>query len=354
MIAEFIPSTRLLATRLLTAASAAALVACDIGNSGEQARSSDAAPLSIDSPASLSAAVRFTGGSRHTGRIPAPATSSGEPLSGSRELAVTTNSVSEMQFEVPLPDDTARVGAVYLQIDGVDEHFLIPLGDDGRPLAPSPSRPTRSRIAAIDDGAALKTGAQRDACRTTGSPCQRISLSAQPVAAGSWVRGTQSHRATLRAAIIGADDACCAQLLKRSRSGSEQPVDWSPPTPLTISTTPVGSGELQITLTWDSPADIDLHIIEPGDSNLSWASPASAGGGFIDVDDINGFGPENAYYDRAPEAGDYRIEVHHWSGALPANYTVTINRGGKLSSYSGTLSAQRQRDSVTILRQRKE
>jgi len=346
MIVEFTPFSRLLTISLLLVASIALLVACA---GGDDDGAGDAAAISVDSPASLSAAMHLTGGTRRAGAIPAAAGSSKPAMSGSRELAVTTNSVSEMQFEVPLPSDSSRVGAVFVQLDGADEHFVIPLGDDGRPLAPSPSRPTRSRIAALGEDVALKIAARRAPCTSSTPPCQTISLSAQPMARGSSVRGPQSYSATLRAAIVTAGDTCCEQQSERNWSGFDDPPSWSAPAPLTVSTTPLGSGELQITLTWDSPADIDLHILEPGGGEISWGRPSSASGGFLDVDDINGFGPENVFYDRAPPAGDYRIEVRHWSGALPVRYTVTVNRGGSVRSYSGSLGTQRQQDhAITI------
>ena len=56
-----------------------------------------------------------------------------------------------------------------------------------------------------------------------------------------------------------------------------------------------GGGDVQITLTWDNTADLDLHVIDPQGERIAYFSPTSTSGGMLDVDDVDGFGPENIF-----------------------------------------------------------
>jgi hypothetical protein len=88
---------------------------------------------------------------------------------------------------------------------------------------------------------------------------------------------------------------------------------------------------------------MDTHVLEPGgttwtiedDCNfrncqggavLDWGVPGvTIDDPHLDIDDTNGFGPENINIDR-PVPGVYRVGVHAWGGA--ANVTVRIYCGG--------------------------
>lgn len=52
-------------------------------------------------------------------------------------------------------------------------------------------------------------------------------------------------------------------------------------------------GDPQFTLLWDTGADLDIHVIEPGGSEIFWEARNGKQGGILDVDDVEGFGPEN-------------------------------------------------------------
>ena len=102
-----------------------------------------------------------------------------------------------------------------------------------------------------------------------------------------------------------------------------------------------GHGDVQITLTWDNGADLDLHVIDPNGEEIYFYHPYSASGGILDVDDTNGYGPENIFWPQgeAPE-GTYRVSVHHYpSSPSTSNYTVLISAFGFLPiSYTGSIS----------------
>ena len=99
-----------------------------------------------------------------------------------------------------------------------------------------------------------------------------------------------------------------------------------------------GSGGLQISLSWDNSADLDLHVTEPSGTRIYYGNPVSSTGGELDNDDTDGYGPENIFWSSPPN-GNYLVEVDHVSGASPANYIITIRGVAGVSTYRGTISS---------------
>ena len=105
-------------------------------------------------------------------------------------------------------------------------------------------------------------------------------------------------------------------------------------------------GDPQFTLIWDTDADLDLHVIEPGGKEIYWEEPKGKKGGELDVDNTKGFGPENIYWlvesdgpgsakVKGPgPSGDYQWFVVYWGGfggiAKPTHWKVRIKHGGKV------------------------
>ena len=92
--------------------------------------------------------------------------------------------------------------------------------------------------------------------------------------------------------------------------------------------------DLRFTMTWDTNGtDVDLHVRIPGANGIADTSDGdtiywtnrSAGGGTLDVDDTDGFGPENIVFPLgAGQAGTYAFAAHYWRGA-PVATTVTVS-----------------------------
>jgi hypothetical protein len=109
----------------------------------------------------------------------------------------------------------------------------------------------------------------------------------------------------------------------------------------------VGTGEIQTNVTWDTPADVDLHLIDPSGKEIYYASRNSSTGGQLDLDSNAGCatdGPraENIFWGDGVVVphGEFILRVDYWSscGAAKTNYTVTINlRGLPPKIYTGTL-----------------
>lgn len=119
-------------------------------------------------------------------------------------------------------------------------------------------------------------------------------------------------------------------------------------TGITTQPTPVlGTGDVQVTLTWDTPTDLDLHVIDPAGEEISFTHTQSTSGGTLDVDansSCNGLtNPvENVYwpYGGAP-SGSYSVYVNYYQDCGytgPVNYTLTIRMDDRvIDTISGTL-----------------
>jgi hypothetical protein len=99
---------------------------------------------------------------------------------------------------------------------------------------------------------------------------------------------------------------------------------------------------ISIELTWNTNGtDVDSHLIAPcypmwddfgdcyfGNWNPDWdnSGNSSAGDPSLDVDDTNGYGPENIVLVAPPFDGIYQYKVHYWSdgGYGPSTATVKI------------------------------
>lgn len=114
-------------------------------------------------------------------------------------------------------------------------------------------------------------------------------------------------------------------------------------------------GSPQFTLLWDTRADLDLHVIEPGGAEIYWENRNGKKGGELDVDDVDGFGPENVFFpaDAAPK-GEYRWFVHYYGGlggvALPTRWTVRVKHDGKVKLFKGNLPQIGARSGVNSLK----
>lgn len=124
-------------------------------------------------------------------------------------------------------------------------------------------------------------------------------------------------------------------------------------------------GDPQFTLLWDSEADLDLHVIEPGGKEIYWEDPKGKRGGELDVDNTKGFGPENIYWltdvegtgekiKGAGPPGDYKWFVAYWGGfggiPRPTKWKVRIKHDGKVTVVNGRLKALNERSTIHSLK----
>ncbi len=110
-----------------------------------------------------------------------------------------------------------------------------------------------------------------------------------------------------------------------------------------------GGGDVQVTLTWETSADLDLWVTDPRGERIYYGNPISDSGGELDRDDTNGYGPENIFWPRdgAP-AGTYTVQVDHFAGASPTDFDVLIQAFGYVKTYSGTVRSGETETIVTF------
>ncbi|BBA33557.1 hypothetical protein sS8_1599 [Methylocaldum marinum] len=71
--------------------------------------------------------------------------------------------------------------------------------------------------------------------------------------------------------------------------------------------------KMRIILSWDTHAELDLHVITPDGAHCSWNNPVLENGGAIDVDlSRGGYGPK-MFVTPTPLAGTYLVYVNYWS-----------------------------------------
>jgi uncharacterized protein YfaP (DUF2135 family) len=77
---------------------------------------------------------------------------------------------------------------------------------------------------------------------------------------------------------------------------------------------------LRVICAWDdNQAEIDMHIITPDGQHAFWAAPALNGGGGLDVDSVDGAGPE-MFSISAPRKGNYQVWVNYWGNFGSGGY----------------------------------
>jgi hypothetical protein len=110
-------------------------------------------------------------------------------------------------------------------------------------------------------------------------------------------------------------------------------------------TTTVGTGDLQISLSWhsDSAVDLDLYVVEPSGEEIYYNHKVSAAGGTLDRDNkcsdyINGK-PENIFWVNPP-SGSYAVKVHFFSScsgsATSMPFELRVVNKGVTTTFPGT------------------
>lgn len=78
--------------------------------------------------------------------------------------------------------------------------------------------------------------------------------------------------------------------------------------------------KLRVVLGWDDPkAEVDLHVLTPNGEHAFWAQPLLKQGGGLDVDSVDGGGPE-IFSTASPLSGTYLFYVNYWGNFNAAGY----------------------------------
>lgn len=127
---------------------------------------------------------------------------------------------------------------------------------------------------------------------------------------------------------------------------------YGPPIPVMLEATALVEveGELVVALTWDTNADLDLHLVDPRGTDI-WARNPVENGALLVLDSnaacvIDGRRTEAVRYETIPPAGNYLVRVDAFSlcGEAAARWSVeVILRGETIARARGTSTAAHTR-----------
>lgn len=305
------------------------------------------AALALDSPDALAQAIYFDGGYSLKADIPAP----GEPLGGSisinSEVAITANGNTQFDLGAEGLAEGMHVHAYLIQIEGSETSFVIPVNADGQPYAQ----------ANVELAASEKLGQPLMQKAMSQVANQRTQLSCNGYPNLTFTAGAANETPYYEApakvyAYVQADVPPFEPPVYLIPSMSREREHWTEPATVNMKAVKVGSGKIQITLTWNSEADVDLYLVEPDGHIITFFDDTSnAGDGFLDVDDVDGFGPENIFYEEDVPAGEYTVQVNLFDVSsltdLPTSYTVKVKRNNISEVFNGSLGEVDETDDVT-------
>jgi len=109
----------------------------------------------------------------------------------------------------------------------------------------------------------------------------------------------------------------------------------------------VGSGEVQVSLTFFPDQDLDLHLVEPTGEEIYFGNPVSAAGGKLDLDANAACASRGQYNENitytgvTPPSGEYIVRVDFWASCdgEGAEYRVLVNVRGEGQLYEGDFRA---------------
>jgi len=114
-----------------------------------------------------------------------------------------------------------------------------------------------------------------------------------------------------------------------------------------VSVQSVGTGGVQVSVSWNSRADVDLYLVEPSGETIWYGNEESATGGVLDLDSNAAcFGAdlrnENINWPtRTPPAGTYTVRVNYWDacGAARTDWLLTVRVPGQATrTFTGTFT----------------
>jgi hypothetical protein len=116
--------------------------------------------------------------------------------------------------------------------------------------------------------------------------------------------------------------------------------------PTATTVLPAGTGNVQVSVSWDALSDVDLHVVDPHSEEIYYAHTSAASGGALDLDSnpACAFDRTNNENIRWPlttaPSGTYIVRVDYFSscGVPSTNYVVTVNNGTVTTVFRGTLT----------------
>ncbi len=101
--------------------------------------------------------------------------------------------------------------------------------------------------------------------------------------------------------------------------------------------------DLKVVLTWDTPTDVDLWVIDPKGEKCYYGHRSTSSGGNLDVDVTSGYGPETFTMTNGLP-GNYAVQVQYYSAGRAPVTRVNVH----LVMYEGTPREERKKFSFIM------
>jgi hypothetical protein len=277
-------------------------------------------------------------------RVVVPISEDNEREDGRRTIAVASRSSDDELVEDYLQVELRKLPPIPFTVAG--GAFV----DLGKPPA-----------ALVPEGAPMLQGVDSDPTLVTGgtlslalnweedetNPASRI-LVASENNSGYWVvpvegtDGTQTLELSLPS-LKPAADGSTNNVMVTVTDDSGRAIEW---VTHPINQLIVGSGGVQVSLTWDAPVDLDLHVTDPTGRLVDWGAE-DPGDGMLDLDSnaeckLDNVNTENIFWEDGKEvAGPYSINVSYYASceyAETVKYKVAAQICGRVTTYEGEFS----------------
>lgn len=111
--------------------------------------------------------------------------------------------------------------------------------------------------------------------------------------------------------------------------------------------TSASTGDVQVSVSWNTPTDVDLHVVDPRGDEVYWNSTSVASGGILNLDSnancaIDNKNNENIRWPAPAPTGTYTVRVDYWSACSvtgTTTYAVVVNNAGAQSVFNGSFTA---------------
>jgi len=117
-----------------------------------------------------------------------------------------------------------------------------------------------------------------------------------------------------------------------------------------LSILPLGTGDVEVSLSMSEATDLDLYVVEPTGTVVYYGRDDSGAGGHLDLDanaacsNNMGVNAEHIYWGQyAAPAGSYVVRVAHFESCIhgaPVDYRVTVRACGETAVFSGRFEGE--------------
>ena len=247
---------------------------------------------------------------------------------------------ARLEFDIVIARSTA-IGSIVSAIAAGSSHGVLKFADVPEPSG-GPAVLVDGNVALVSGGAVFL-----DVAGQPGATVDKLLVSLGGERFGYYeidVAGrTAPYRlvAQVRFNLDPALERGCAAVAAVDRGGAVGPAACHPLVPV-----PVEPGDVEVTVSWDTAADLDLHVADPNGDEVYWGSEVVDSGGVLDRD--AGFPCHSAPIRNehitwalgTPPPGSYEVRVSYFLNcdAPETNYVVSVFNHGRRTTFSGTFT----------------